>query len=125
MFTVQEGSFGMGKQVSNRGIIFLQETHSVPKDEKIWTNQFGFGKGSVVFSHGKSDSRGVLIAFREAVNYKVTEQYVDSNGRYIVLNVLLDSVPFILVNYYAPNYETDQLKLLPSSYTAIVTELVP
>ena len=55
---------------------------------------------------------GVLIAFRKSVNYKITEQYVDSNGRYIVLNVLLDSVPFILVNYYAPNYETDQLKLL-------------
>ena len=66
----------------------------------------------MIFSHGKSDSRGVLIAFREAVNYKITEQYVDSNGRYIVLNVLLDSVPFIPVNYYAPNYETDQLKVL-------------
>ena len=54
----------------------------------------------------------MLIAFREAVNYKITEKCVDSNVRYIVLNVLLDSVPFILVNYYAPNYETDQLKLL-------------
>ena len=29
-----------------------------------------------------------------------------------MLNVLLDCVPFILVNYYALNYETDQLKLL-------------
>ena len=55
---------------------------------------------------------GVLISFREAVNYKITEQYVDFNGRYIMPNVLLDSIPFILVNYYAPNYETDQLKLL-------------
>ena len=54
----------------------------------------------------------MLIAFCEAVDYKITEQYVDSNGRYIVLNLLLDTVPFILVNYYAPNYETDQLKLL-------------
>ena len=54
----------------------------------------------------------MLLAFRKAVNYKITEQYVDSNGRYIVLNVLLDNVLFILVNYYAPNYETDQLKLL-------------
>ena len=54
----------------------------------------------------------MLIAFCEAVNYKITEQYVDSNGKYIVLTALLDSVPFILVNYYAPYYETDQLKLL-------------
>ena len=28
-----------------------------------------------------------------------------------MLNVLLDILPFILVNYYALNYETDQLKL--------------
>ena len=54
----------------------------------------------------------VLLVFREAVNYKIIEQYVDSNGRYIVLNAMLHNVPFILVNYYALNYETDQLKLL-------------
>ena len=44
------------KKSSRRGIIFLQETHSVLKDEKVWTNQFGFGKDTVIFSHGKSDA---------------------------------------------------------------------
>ena len=54
----------------------IRETHGVPKDEKIWTNQFGFGKGSVIFFHGKSDSGGrVFIDFRENVNYKTAEQY--------------------------------------------------
>ena len=67
----------------------------------------------MIFSHSQLDSGGggVLIAFCEAVNYKITEQYSDSNGRYTVLNVLLNNVPFILVNYYVQNYETDQLKL--------------
>ena len=51
------------KQVSCKGVVFLQETHSVQKDERIWTNQFGCGQGSIVFSHGNSDARGVLIAF--------------------------------------------------------------
>ena len=64
----------------------------------------------MIFFHGKSDSGGgVLIAFHEDVNYKITEQYVESNGRYIMLNVLLDNVPLILVNYY---YKADQLNLL-------------
>ena len=56
----------------------IRETHGVPKDEKIWTNQFGFGKGSVIIFHGKSDSGGggVLINFRETVNYKTAEQYI-------------------------------------------------
>ena len=100
------------KHVSRRGIILLEETHSVQKDEKVWTNQFGCGKGSVIFSHGKSDATGVLVAFREAVDYKINSQHVDNNGRYIVLNLLIDGSPVILVNYYVPNYETDQVKLL-------------
>ena len=82
------------------------------KDEKVWTNQFGYRKGSVIFSQGKSDARGVLVAFREAVNYKIISQHVDNSGRYIVLNLLIDGSPVILVNYYAPNYEADQVKLL-------------
>ena len=68
------------------------------KDEKVWTNQFGCGKGSVIFSHGKSDARGILVAFREAVDYKINSQHVDNNGRYIVLNLLINGSPVILVN---------------------------
>ena len=88
------------KQVSCKGVVFLQETHNVQKDEKIWTNQFGCGQDSIVFSHGKSDARGVLAAFREEVKCKVRAQYVDNNGRYIVLDALFDNNPVILVNYY-------------------------
>ena len=110
------------KHVFRRGIILPQETHSVQKDEKVWTNQFGCGKGSVIFSHGKSDARGVLVAFREAVDYKINSQHVDNNGRYIVLNLIIDSSPVILVNYYAPNYEEDQMKLI-SDLTHVFDQL--
>ena len=51
------------RHVSHKGVIFLQETHSVQRDEQVRTNQFGCGPGSV-FLHGESDPRGVLIAFR-------------------------------------------------------------
>ena len=95
------------KQVSCKGVIFLQETHNVQKDEKIWTNQFGCGQGSILFSNDKSDARGVLVAFREGVKFKVRAQYVDDNGRYIVLDARFDNNPVILVNYYAPNVEAD------------------
>ena len=69
------------QQISKSAIIFMQETHTVKSDEKIWTNQFGCGSGSIIFSHGKSDARGVLIAFREELNYRVITQHVDNNGR--------------------------------------------
>ena len=76
------------QQISKSAIIFMQETNIVKSDEKIGTNQFGCGSGSTIFSHGKSDARGVLIAFREELNYRVITQHVDNDGRYKVLNVL-------------------------------------
>ena len=53
-----------------------------------------------------------MIAFREVINYQVITQHVDNNGRYIVLNVLIDNNLVIPVNYYAPIVESEQLKLL-------------
>ena len=39
---------------------FLQEIHSPIKNENIWVNDFN---GPVLFSHGTSNSSGVLIAY--------------------------------------------------------------
>ena len=57
-------------------------------------------------------TRGILIGFREAVKYKIKARYADKNGRYIVLDVVIDNNPVILVNCYGPNVESDQLKIL-------------
>ena len=73
-------------------------------DQSVW-----LWKWFIIFSHGISDARGALIAFREELNYRVITQHVDNNGRYIVLNVLIDNNPVILVNYYAPNVKSEQL----------------
>ena len=78
-------------------------------DKPVW-----LWRQIMIFSHGKSDARGVLFGFwfREAVKYKIKARYVDKKGRYIVLDVLIDNNPVILVNYYAPNVESEQLKVL-------------
>ena len=39
-------------------------------------------------------------------------QYVDDGGRFIVHNTLIEDSPVVLINYYAPNEEKDQLKVL-------------
>ena len=54
----------------------------------------------------------MLIGFHEAVKYKIKARYVDKNGRYIVLDVLIDNNLVTMVNYHAPNIESDQLKVL-------------
>ena len=93
-FTKRRKVFNYMKQKTLRkGIIFLKETHSFLKDEKVWTNQFGCGKDTVIFSHGQSDTRGVLIIFREHVNVKIIEQYIDTSSHYIVLNAEITILP--------------------------------
>ena len=52
----------------------------------------------------------MLIAFREHVKVKIIEKYIDTNGRYIVFNAEINNSPVILVDYYAPNYEAEQVK---------------
>ena len=69
----------------------------------------------MIFSHGKSDTRGVLIGFREAVKYEIKARYADKNRRYIVLDVVIDNNPVILANCYGPNVESDRLKVLDES----------
>ena len=98
------------KSCSSKGIVLLQETHSTVRNEATWTSQWGRGKDSVIFSHRTSNSKGVLIAFRESINYKSRSAQCDANGRYIILDLEIDNCPFILINYYAPNDECQQLQ---------------
>ena len=73
----------------------------------MWTNQWSCGKDSAVFSHGTSNSKGVLIAFRESLNYRILSAQCDANGGYIILDLEIDNCPFILINNYAPNAGTN------------------
>ena len=42
--------------VTSNGFIFLQETHSSVKDEKVWSDEI---EGQLFFSHGETSSCGV------------------------------------------------------------------
>ena len=75
-----------------------------------------------IFSHGKSHAKGVLIAFHEHLKVKIIEKYIDTSGRYIVLNAEINSSPVMLVNYYAPNYEAEQVKPF-EDFTGIFDQL--
>ena len=100
------------KHSSHNAVIFLQETHSTKIVEKVWINQWGCGSGNIIFSHGASDSRGVLIAFREGLDIEIKTCLCDKNGRYIILHAHIQDNPILLVNYYAPNDESTQVQAL-------------
>ena len=63
------------------------------------------------FAHDTSNSRGTLIAFREGLKYIVISGHQNDNGRYVILKVEIQSSPIILINYYAPNEERQQVQV--------------
>ena len=65
------------------------------------------------FSHGTSDSKRVLVEFKNELEYKILSPVVaDSGGRYIILHIEIQGSSYIILKYYAPNVENEQLRLL-------------
>ena len=99
------------KHTTANAIAFLQETHSTETSEAIWKAQWG---GEVRYhpgySHGESDSRSVLIAFREGLSFQIENEIKDKNGR--ILQVTIQGSNYILINIYNANTEQQQSTVL-------------
>ena len=59
-----------------------------------------------------SNQKGVLVAFRYGLEYKMlSPEVVDDEGRF-VLHMEIQESPYVLINYYAPNIELNQVRKL-------------
>ena len=96
-------------KIVHRDILFLQEKHSSIDTEKQWNDEF---KGQLYFSHGKTISCSVLIAFYANINAVVKNQFNDDNGRILILEMTIDDTEYLLANVYYANTEQKQLKPL-------------
>lgn len=92
-------------------LIFLQETHSTLGDVKIWNSEWG-SKG--IFSHGRSNSKGVAILFRRGFNPSIHNCIADPEGRFLILQIELEGESLTLVNVYAPTQSegTEQITFI-------------
>ena len=81
-------------------LYLLQETHSTLNDELNWRGEWG---ADIYYSHGDSESRGVAIGFNIPFDHKVNDAHRDREGRYIILDMDINSVRCLIVNVYAPN----------------------
>ena len=77
----------------------LQETHTSENCEKRWED---LANAKCYFSHGTSNSRGVATMIPKDMNVKVNNIRRDSNGRFLILEVLIEDACYVLVNTYAP-----------------------
>ena len=96
-------------KICNNGMVFLQETHSSENSQSEWHNDFN---GEIYFSHGTTNSCGVMIGFITTKKICVNKISQDTKGRILIIDVSIDDMPFILVNLYNANTEAEQLLTL-------------
>ena len=73
--------------------------------KKKWKDEFG---GDLHFSHGSSNSCGVLIAFYGNQDITVERKLSKKKGLLLVLDTRIDSSDFLLINIYNANTEKEQ-----------------
>lgn len=83
-----------------RDVCFLQETHSVVKDESFWSNQWG---SKIIYCHGSNNSAGVMILFNQHFNYTVLESHCSDEGRWLIIVIQFGESIVILANVYGFN----------------------
>ena len=87
----------------NFDVIYLQETHChTRKDVKKWSHEWGPGKNSI-WSTGSSNSKGVAVLFKPHIDYNVKNCVIDTNGRYILFELIFNEEIYKFVNIYSPN----------------------
>ena len=86
-------------------ILCFQETHSQESDEKIWSAEWG---GRIIWTHGTTDSRGVMILFKKGMGAQFSNVQHNLNGRIISCDIDDNGKSFSLINVYAPNTDCPQ-----------------
>ena len=101
-------------------MLFLQETHSTSEIEHIWRNEW---YGTIVYSHGSSNSKGTAILFRKNLEINDLDViYKSPDGRMVIVKVEIEQR---LLNLYSPNVLNsqiqfyNQIKCLLVKYTKI------
>ena len=80
------------------------------------------------YSHGSNHSKGVLVLIiRETLQFELKSVKKDSQGRFVIVEALVQDSPVLLINIYAPNnthdaadfYEDLRTTLLESDYDQV------
>lgn len=83
-------------------IAFIQETHLTAQEHKKLKRGW---IGQVFSSSFNSKARGVAILVNKNIPITVQETIDDPLGRYVLINSLIYSEQWTLLNLYAPNYD--------------------
>ena len=101
----------MVKEISRR---YSEET------EQKWISDWGT---HIEFSHGKSNSKGVAILFTNKYDFEILNVKKDEDGRFLMIEAIVNDNPVLLVNVYAPTQDDTQAQFEFIRY--IHTQLQP
>ena len=66
----------------------------------------------MLFNHGTTHSKGVMILLNPKLDYKIERITQDKNGRFIIAKLITEDMHFILVSVYSPNDVNQQVLFL-------------
>ena len=90
--------------VKNRAdIAILTETHTTSSDELIWSAEYG---GKILFSHGETNARGVMILFKKGINVNIISYSRDIDGRIMNCIIEWNNQRINICGIYAPNNDS-------------------
>ena len=81
-------------------IACLQDVHIQSQQEAYVKAEWGY---DAYFSSFNSSSRGVMILLNNSFEHKVEKVISGVNGNYLILDINIEGISFILVNIYGPN----------------------
>ncbi len=87
------------KQLQSK-IVFLQETHLMPKDLCRIRNRW---PGQVFAASFSSQARGVITMIHKSIPFQMDGIIQDPSGRYLIVQGKFLTKPLNLVNIYGPN----------------------
>ena len=89
------------KKSKTYDIYCLQDTHFTNENETQIIDQWG--NSNSIFSHFKSNARGVAIVFNKNLDYKIYQKIIDNNGNFIIADLNIYNQGLTLINLYGPN----------------------
>ena len=98
----------------NYDIYCLQDTHFTVENEKQIIDQWG--NSNSIFSHLKSNARGVAILFSKRLDYKIHRKIIDDSGNFIIVDMNIHNQRLTLINLYGPNTDNPNFFQKISTY---------
>jgi exonuclease III len=93
-----------------KGIICIQESHSTQMNEGCWNTSIG-DSHKAYFSHGESNSRGVITIVPLKLDKYVKDVVADTKGRLLIIYMVIGEIGYTICNLYGPCQDKPNMQI--------------